>query len=125
MSRRDTVECKSCGRWMTPRVIYGRRFGGFSSRSSVQGSCCPFCLSDCWEGDKGVIEMMVHMVSERPWVLILLIFSLPVIAIFLLGVVAVIFVSSCLLIDLLMGRPIDIWIELLHAAMWPVGFGMR
>lgn len=50
------VQCKCCGKMMVPRVIFGRgmligygmRIGG----GAPESSCCPFCLSEEWDGVK-------------------------------------------------------------------------
>lgn len=50
------VQCQCCGKMMVPRVIFGRgvligyglRIGG----GAPESSCCPFCLSEEWDGVK-------------------------------------------------------------------------
>lgn len=54
MSSHDVVKCQCCGKMMVPKTIFSRGiYGGWGwwiGGGRPVSSCCPFCLSESWDG---------------------------------------------------------------------------
>lgn len=69
---------------MIPRVIYGSTIGLSSAHTSVEGSCCPICLSEHWAGQKGFWETLLFTINLYPSALIWLVLLAPFAFVFLI-----------------------------------------
>lgn len=54
MPSHDSVKCQCCGKMMVPKTIFSRGFyggwGWWLGGGRPVSSCCPFCLSERWDG---------------------------------------------------------------------------
>ncbi|SIR01063.1 hypothetical protein [Aquipseudomonas alcaligenes] len=59
------VKCQCCGKLMVPTVLrtrglfVGWKYGWFFGGGKPYSSCCPFCLSEEWDGKRDIRETML------------------------------------------------------------------
>ena len=59
------VQCQCCGKMMVPTVLRSRglfvgwQYGWWFGGGKPVSSCCPFCLSEEWDGKRDIRETMM------------------------------------------------------------------
>lgn len=59
------VKCQCCGKMMVPTVLRSRglfvgwKYGWWFGGGKPYSNCCPFCLSEEWDGKRDIRETML------------------------------------------------------------------